>query len=366
MGTQPTHAKCAESTRCIAWGTSPMLNSATTTNVLCPHRRSAPAGAAATPTNTRRPIEPSRAKNQTKSCCESSSDGIGHDSCSSAPARCRKPSRCPHDGGMGRLPAAAQVEDRVEDHAVDDVAGAGGQHVHDIGRDADERTGEQPAIARPSRAAHERHRREPDRQHEVGTEQQREAEQQSGEQRPTPRPALVDESPREEPAGEPEEPEPDRADPGERGEAERHEDESRQQRAPHREPAPPRASQGVDAEHHGHLLRETEEPLGQQRHAEHLERAGEGPEAPRSVEVEEVLVGDVALQHPLREDEHEALFHRRPLRAQQAAERDEEDQRHDPEGEQLASPRRGRRLGRGIRARARARATGRGGVGFRS
>ena len=226
--------------------------------------------------------------------------------------------------------------------------------VHDVRRDADERTGEQPAVARPARAAHERDRREPDRQHEVETEQQREAEQQSGEQRPTPRPALVDASrARRARSASPRSPSPTAPTQASavRPNGTRMSPDSSAH--PHREPAPPRASQGVDAEHDGHLLRETEEPLGQQRHAEHLERAGERPEAARSVEVEEVAVGDVAVQHPLREDEHEALFHRRPLRAQQAAERDEEHQRDDPEGEQLASPRRGRRLGRGIRARAR-------------
>ena len=102
------------------------------------------------------------------------------------------------------------------------------------------------------------------------------------------------------------------------------------------DPSPP-ARERVDAEHDRELLAEPEEPLGQERDAEHLEHAGERPQAPRPVEVQEVAVGDRAVQHELREDEHEALFHRRPGRAEQAAQRQREHERDHRE----RRPRRG-------------------------
>ena len=56
---------------------------------------------------------------------------------------------------------------------------------------------------------------------------------------------------------------------------------------------------------------------------------------PGPVEVEEVPVGEVAGQHPLGEDEHEALLHRRALVAEQRGQR-------EGDGEADDAPRRGR------------------------
>ena len=76
--------------------------------------------------------------------------------------------------------------------------------------------------------------------------------------------------------------------------------------------------------------------------AEHLVDAGEHPQAAGAVEVQEVLVRDRAVQHPVGEDEHEALFHRRARRVQQRAQRqqvrDDGDREQDPPGRRGVPP----------------------------
>ena len=58
---------------------------------------------------TRRPCHntnataPSNMKNQIVSWCGGAGAGNGHEIWASAPAFCKKPSKWPHDGGMGRL-----------------------------------------------------------------------------------------------------------------------------------------------------------------------------------------------------------------------------------------------------------------------
>ena len=131
-----------------------------------------------------------------------------------------------------------------------------------------------------------------------------------------------------------EEPQPDATDPGERGEADgRHDDDERDDAAEHRDrPAP----EPGETEHGGDdadLLREPEEPLVQELDAEDLVDRRERPDAPGPVEVQEVLVREVTVQDPLREDEHEALFHRRTLRPQQTAQREQEQEPEPDEDE---------------------------------
>ena len=83
--------------------------------------------------------------------------------------------------------------------------------------------------------------------------------------------------------------------------------------------------------HHAHHLQQPDGALCRQRVPEDLEEAREHPDAAGTVEMQEVDVGKLAPQHPLREREHEALFHGRPLRAQQAAQREEEQREEDEE-----------------------------------
>ena len=58
------------------------------------------------------------------------------------------------------------------------------------------------------------------------------------------------------------------------------------------------------------MLQQPERPLGPQGVPEHLVPAEERVERSRSVQMQEVDVGDVALGETLGEVEHEALFHR--------------------------------------------------------
>ena len=143
----------------------------------------------------------------------------------------------------------------------------------------------------------------------------------------------------------------DATDPRQRGQAEWDDDESRRERARHRDRATPRPREREHAEHDRELLHQSEEALGEQGDAEDLEDAGERPKAAGPVEMQEVAVGDRALQHSLGEDEHEALFHGRPLRTQQPPQRDREHERDDRDREDVqlalaqgAAAREGRRF----------------------
>ena len=103
-----------------------------------------------------------------------------------------------------------------------------------------------------------------------------------------------------------------------------------------RDRPPPVAGERVHAEHHADLLEQRDQTLGRQGHAEHLEHAGQHPQAPRSVQVQEVAVGEIAMEHSLGEDEHEAFLHRRPLRAEEPAQWDQEGERDDAEHDEVA------------------------------
>jgi hypothetical protein len=84
----------------------------------------------------------------------------------------------------------------------------------------------------------------------------------------------------------------------------------------------PRPGERVDAEDDAEVLQQAEAPLALQRVPEHLVPAHQHVQRTRTVEVQEVDVGHVAGEHPLREDEHEALFHRAAGAEVQAAQRD--------------------------------------------
>ena len=53
--------------------------------------------------------------------------------------------------------------------------------------------------------------------------------------------------------------------------------------------------------------------------------------------MEEVLVGNEAVEDELREDEHEALFHRWSRSAQQAAQRQEQGGEQDADGDAVST-----------------------------
>ena len=126
-------------------------------------------------TKASNPTEPRRKKNQTNSCCDSSRRGDRPRQLFSAPARCRKPSRWPHEGGIGRLrpPRRWNTGSRIMPSI--DVAGPGSGDVDDVGeRDR----APHPPKSQRVRRARPRPRTSAtsasaDGEHEVGPEQER-------------------------------------------------------------------------------------------------------------------------------------------------------------------------------------------------
>jgi hypothetical protein len=211
--------------------------------------------------------------------------------------------------------------------------------VHEVQAQRGRRPAEQPTQPVPPQAPGDRGVAERDRDDEVGPEQQREPGEEPGDEQQPVRGAVVSRQRAASPGErhrEAADAERDRAVPGQRGQPDRSDDDDEgDERAAGREPATPGPGDREHAEDDAHVLREPEEPLGRQRRAERLEQTGEHPEAAGAVEVQEVLVGHVALEDPLREGEHEALLHRRPLVAQQAPQRQRERGQDDPDGHEV-------------------------------
>ena len=91
------------------------------------------------------------------------------------------------------------------------------------------------------------------------------------------------------------------------------------------------------------MLEQSEPPFGRQRNAEHLVDRREHPETARSVQVQEITVGNLPVKHLFGEDEHEPFFHRRTVVAQQSADRNGNDDGDQREGDCITPiPARGR------------------------
>ena len=110
------------------------------------------------------------------------------------------------------------------------------------------------------------------------------------------------------------------------------------------------------------LLEEADRPFRRQCRAQHLEGAREHPQAARTVEVQEVAVGHLPVEHQLREDEHEALLHRGAGCAPQLDQGQQAGEHHDPHRQQPRlrrgedpTPGRGRLGRQRLRLRPRAR-----------
>jgi hypothetical protein len=201
----------------------------------------------------------------------------------------------------------------------------------------------------------------PTARHEVRSVEEAGAGEEPGPERSPARPAVVQGVAAAQAEVHRPQPEGDGTHPGEGGQPGRgDDDEQRDQGAQQAERPAPLPGDGEDGEHEADVLGEADEPLRRERDAEHLEHPGEHPEGPGPVQVEEVLVGDEALHHHLREDEHEALFHRRSLVAELAVQRHgerqqqhaERDARPLPAAEPVEPPRcRGRRCVPGLRPR---------------
>ncbi len=127
--------------------------------------------------------------------------------------------------------------------------------------------------------------------------------------------------------------------PGQCGESDGADDDhQRGQPAGHSQAPAPRAGQREHAEHDGHVLQQADHPLGDEPDPEHLVDGGQHPEAPGAIEVQEVAVGDRAVQQALGKHQHEPLFHRGALVVQEAAKGQREPGTDDRHGHQVAPP----------------------------
>ena len=104
-------------------------------------------------------------------------------------------------------------------------------------------------------------------------------------------------------------------------------------------PVAPRPCQRVHREDDAEVLQQAEGALAFERVAEHGVPAGQYMQRERTVEVQEVDVGHVAGEEPLREDEHEALFHRAAGGLEQATDRDRHHGEHHQDRRQRPRPR---------------------------
>ena len=100
--------------------------------------------------------------------------------------------------------------------------------------------------------------------------------------------------------------------PRDRGEQQRRQDEhdAQQDRGRRDPPSPPPHERGR-AQCHAGDLDEPDDPLHDEMRCEDFVNGREHPQTAGPVEPQEVLVGDGAVQHPVGQHEHEALFHRR-------------------------------------------------------
>ena len=120
--------------------------------------------------------------------------------------------------------------------------------------------------------------------------------------------------------------------PGERGQADR--GEHQQQRghgAEHSRAPAPRPTDGVHRKDDADVLQQPERTLAFQGVAEQPVPASQHVQRERPVQVQEVDVGNVALQNALREGEHEALFHRAAGGEEEAPQRQCDDRQHHPQ-----------------------------------
>ena len=236
-------------------------------------------------------------------------------------------------------PTSPQPEHRVEEHPLHRMAGAGGDELDEIRREPGAETdGEGPHPPGPEAPQHasvpEGHG-----DGQVRPEQQRQAGQQPRRQEePAGRSvALVGDGPagQQPPSGveaddQADQAEGDRPVPRQGGEPDRRGgDEDTDEPGGDGDPASPRSGQDVHPEDDAEQLDDAEGALRGERHSEDLEPPGERPEAAGAVEVQEVAVGQRPVQDPLREDEHEALLHRRALVAEQGSQRHGERRQDD-------------------------------------
>ncbi len=242
-------------------------------------------------------------------------------------------------------PSGSQVQHRIDDHAAPHRVRPGQRELYRIGgepgAETSERASDHGARKSPQRGrAGQRHR-----ETEVDPVEHREAGEDAADDRPPSRSsrggcavgvvACLHEG------GERCQPERESARERERRELQcrHHEHHAQQDRGGGHPPAPP-ADDRRGTHRGADELCEPDEALDEDAHAEDLVDRGEHPQAPGSVQVQEVLIRNRAVQDPVGKDEHEALFHRGAGAAQHRAQREDERNRghHRDRGPILSGP----------------------------
>ena len=247
------------------------------------------------------------------------------------------------------------MDHRVDDHPAPHDAGPRRRQLHDIRRETDARAEHRPLDDGSGEAPERGAASERQRETQVDAEQHREPGEHTADERPPAGAGIggvgAEEVARVQQRGQRAQRERGAARPRDGDELERrhHEHHVEQHGRDGHPPAPP-AHEHPRAERHADELDEPGQPFDQEVRAEDLVDRGEYPQAPGPVEVQEVLVRYRAVEHPVGEDEHEALFHRRARRVQQRAQRqqvrDHGDGGDDPPGRGGEHRRRRCRVGR--------------------
>ncbi len=224
------------------------------------------------------------------------------------------------------MTGGAEVKDRVDHHSPHHGAGTGHRQVREVRREPDSGTDDRPPNHPPREAPDRGDASEREGEAEIDAKEHREPGEDAAGQRPASgrsrsggvvvtRLQQGDERAERERRG---------SGPRDRDELQRrHDEHDVEQHRGDRDRPPPPTHEETGRDGHADELHETREPFDEQVRPEDLVDARERPEAPGPVEIQEVLVGHRAVQHAIREDEHEALFHRRAGGVEQRAEREE-------------------------------------------
>ena len=197
----------------------------------------------------------------------------------------------------------------------------------DVEREGGCGTDDEPAAARSVEVHPERGQPERHGDDDVGPPQQGQAAQHPGQSSPAVPPGTAEAHPVVAPTPDPHR---RRADgerrqaqrqgsvPGERGQSGGpQQDDRRRDGRSGRDAPTPRPQQGVHGERDGGVLGEADQALDGEMGAEDLVQPGQEVERARTIEMQEVPIGEVAAEDLLGEREHEPLLHRRPGRPQQ-------------------------------------------------
>ena len=226
-------------------------------------------------------------------------------------------------------------------HAAECVSEARNHELHEQQRRRRDRAADERDQRRRAHAPHQDRDRERDRDDEVDAVEERGTEQDPARDRQH-RAARIRRDAAAEPDGEPAQAERDRTRPRKGGEAGgREHDHERDQRVSHREPPTPPARRRSTRRRRCRPAGAAPRGVRRRGRRRRACRGREDPEAARVRRGAGSPGSGSRREQPLREDEHEALFHRRARAPEEAAQGHEQGERHDAQRDRVA-------LGRGL------------------